>query len=176
MRDLIFLISIRFQRMSAQPRRELQGSLRRVSDDALVLCLSFATVITRDYRELCLVSHRFRRLVATRRASGHVCVRSSRFTDGHCAALTQSSQVWRIVDLTNSFAITDAGLASLASLAPLTSLTSLNLTWCKRITDAGVAALVPLTSLASLNLRGCEAITDAGVAALAPLTALVVHR
>ena len=57
-----------------------------------------------------------------------------------------------------------------------TAWTDLDLRDSAALTDVGVAALAPLTSLTSLNLRGCRQITDAGLAALAPLTSLVVRR
>ena len=155
--------------MSAQPHQTLHGSLRRLHDDVLVYCLSWSMSSVDDYCTLCRVSHRFRRLAATRRVLAHTRVLSSRFTDAHCAALALSSQSWTYVDLSWSIAGTDAGLAA---LAPLTSLTSLNLAVCKQITDVGVAALAPLISLASLTLGECNRITDVGVAALAPLTSL----
>jgi len=99
----------------AQPGRHLH----RLFDDALVHCLTFAMGSVHDYRDLCFVSHRFRRLAATPRALHNIRVRSSRFTDLHCATLAQSSQAWRDVDVSSSRAITDAGVAA---LAPLTSL------------------------------------------------------
>jgi hypothetical protein len=55
-------------------------------------------------------------------------------------------------------------------LSALTNLTSLNLTLCRRITDAGLAYLGALgKSLTSLNLSDCQLITNAGLAHLRAL-------
>ena len=163
--------------MTSQPNRKRQRTepahhLQRLGDDELIECLSFAMGTTGDYSIACRVSRRFRRLAAMPDAVGHLHVRSEKFTDADCAALSQSSTAWTVVDLHGSNQITDAGLAALTSLA---SLTSLYLSSCKQITDAGVAALASLTSLTSQNLSWCRQITDAGVAALAQLTTLKVR-
>ncbi len=73
------------------------------------------------------------------------------------------------INLSNCKKITDAGLAHLETL---TLLSSLNLTECTNITDAGLAHLSKLTRLSSLNLSWCYNITDAGLAHLSKLTLL----
>ena len=135
--------------MTYQPDRKRQRTeparhLQRLGDDELILCLAFAMGSMGAFSVMCHVSRRFRRLAAIPDAVGHLRVRSDKFTDADCAALSQSSTAWTVVDLHGSNQITDGGLAALTSLA---SLTSLDLGLCDQITDAGVAALASLTSL-----------------------------
>ena len=65
--------------------------------------------------------------------------------------------------------LTDAGIAHLQHI---TSLKQLDLSMCDNLTDVGIAHLQYLTSLQQLNLSGCENITDAGIAHLKNLTSL----
>jgi hypothetical protein len=72
------------------------------------------------------------------------------------------------LDLSLCRRVTDAGVAALASgRAPL--LAHLELAGCREITDGGVAALATggVPLLAHLDLSGCDGVTDAGVTALA---------
>ena len=73
------------------------------------------------------------------------------------------------LDLTYCTKITDAGLVHLKGL---TNLEWLNLKLCRQITDAGLAHLKGLTKLTLLNLAGCDQITDAGLVHLKGLTTL----
>ena len=61
---------------------------------------------------------------------------------------------------------------ALAALVGLPELTRLDLTRCKRITDAGLAHLPALAKLEHLDLSGCEWVTDAGLVHLAKMPAL----
>ena len=76
---------------------------------------------------------------------------------------------YRYLDLTRCKRITDAGLAHISTL---TSLQHLDLDNCTRITDAGLAHLSTLTSLQHLDLNNCTRITDAGLAHISTLTSL----
>ena len=84
----------------------------RIFDDLLVHCVSFAISSVDDYRNVCFVSHRFRRLAANIRALGHIRVRSSRFTDAHCATFSQSSQAWTYLVAILTIAILSSPLSS----------------------------------------------------------------
>jgi len=48
-------------------------------------------------------------------------------------------------------------------LSGLTRLTDLDLSWCDKVTLAGVRCLAPLTDLTYLNLRGCNVVTRGGI-------------
>ena len=71
------------------------------------------------------------------------------------------------VDLSFCKKLTDAGVMALCQ-GGCPQLSCLNLTWCCEITDAGVIALGQggCPQLSSLNLSYCDRITDAGVIAL----------
>ena len=73
------------------------------------------------------------------------------------------------LDIRNSRAVTDVGVAHLAEFK---SLQSLNLSFCESITDGGVAHLIELKSLQSLGLRTCSKITDGSMVHLAKLKSL----
>ncbi len=89
-------------------------------------------------------------------------------------------QAWRNLSLVNDGCLdlsrltnlSDRDLKTILDKASGTRITSINLSKCKKITDAGLAHLVTLTRLSSLNLRGCYNITDAGLAHLSKLTLL----
>jgi F-box/leucine-rich repeat protein 14 len=64
--------------------------------------------------------------------------------------------------------LTDQGVCEVSTLP---ALRSLDLSCCKRVTDAGVAALRHhgSTRLTQLNLAGCTELTDAAAAAVGHL-------
>ncbi len=76
------------------------------------------------------------------------------------------------LDLSGLPNLSDSDLKTILDQASSTRITSINLSNCKKITDAGLEHLSKLTSLSSLNLDGCENITDAGLAHLSKLTSL----
>ncbi len=84
-----------------------------------------------------------------------------------------SARGYRIKSINLSWCrrLTNAALADLSN-RNLTSLTSLNLEGCRNITNASLAHLSKLTSLTSLSLRGCDKITDAGLDDLLQLKSL----
>jgi hypothetical protein len=91
-------------------------------------------------------------------------------TDAQLAELVQLDGLAVLEGLDLSFCsrVTDAGLAHLRGLH---SLRFLDLRGC-RVTDAGLGHLGGLTSLRHLNLAGCEQVTDAGLTHLRGLTSL----
>ena len=58
-----------------------------------------------------------------------------------------------------------------AGVSSCIGLTLLNLSWCNKVTDAGVRALSSLPALMSLDLTLCDKVTAAGVQALRSTTA-----
>ena len=107
--------------MTSQPDRKRQRTeparhLQRLGDDELIQRLAFAMGSTGAFSVMCHVSRRFRRLAAIPDAVGHLRVRSDKFTDADCAALSQSLTAWAAADLSRSTGLTDvAGLVSVHS-------------------------------------------------------------
>lgn len=76
----------------------------------------------------------------------------------HVAGLTALRQL----EVAPAEGVTDAGLATLS--AALVHLTSLRLTWCERVTGAGLEALSSL-ALVRLDLTGCRRVSGIDLAA-----------
>ncbi|KAL9266809.1 F-box protein-like protein [Drosera capensis] len=87
----------------------------------------------------------------------------SRFTDKVYTKISLLPHL-RVLDLCGAQNLSDEGLASIAKCKKLVSL---NLTWCIRITDAGVLAMAQnCTSLNLLSLFGIVGVTDKSLEAL----------
>ncbi len=86
------------------------------------------------------------------------------------AACLLSSTAWSQTRLKLPKSTTNDELAQ--KVKGLTKLTSLNLSYCSKITDAGLAHLKGLTKLETLGLAGSTQITDAGLVHLKGLTTL----
>ena len=86
------------------------------------------------------------------------------------AACLLSSTAWSQTELKLRRSTTDEQLAQ--KVKGLTTLKSLDLSFCRKITDAGLVHLKGLTTLKVLSLGGCDKITDAGLAHPKGLTKL----
>src|SRR5207248_8107024 len=68
--------------------------------------------------------------------------------------------------------VEDADLEGLAALREFTALKSLQLTGCKKVTDAGLKHLRALEGIEYLFLDGCKQLTEAGISHIQGLSQL----